>query len=99
VFNAMLMEGVEQYGPDGTYMVDRLSFSVNYNALRRTGVTVTTDPGAHNTDRIEYDGRIFRVLHFDLQGRVGSLGPTMVTVTATEVKDDERVNDNEDWHA
>jgi len=98
VHNAMLMEGIEQYSDTGTYMVDRLSFSVNYNALQRYGVTVAEDPGAHNGDRIEYHGRIFRVTQFDTQGRIGGFGPTMVTVVAHQVKDDERVNDAEEWH-
>lgn len=97
VYQAILTEGERQYGDTGTYAVDTLLLIVNYKVLVRHGITDPTDRGMHYNDRIEYDGRLFSVTHFYPQGRIADSIIT-VTVSATEVKEDERRNDPDDWH-
>jgi hypothetical protein len=98
VFQAMLEEGMEQDTGDGTYTVDGLTLIASYALLVQQGISNPTDRGAHIRDRIEFDGRLFKVSHFEPRGRISDYIET-VTVTAVEVKDDERVTDAVPWHA
>lgn len=98
VYQAMLDEGAEQDIGDGQYTVDRLNIITGYTFLVKSGISNPTDRGAHIRDRIEYDGRLFRIDQFEPRGRVADT-ITSVRVSAVEVKDDERTSDASPWYA
>lgn len=94
VYMARLDEGAEQYDETGQYTVDRLTIVVARQSLKNYGIDPTIE---HTNDRIEFDGRLFNVNHFDKRGRLADTYLT-VTITCAEVKDDERHTDAAEWH-
>lgn len=90
---ARLDEGAEQYDDRGTYEVDRLTVIVSRQALVFAGIDPDVD---REDDRVVFDGRVFAVTHFDKRGRIADTYFT-VTVTCTQVKEDEMQTDDMPW--
>lgn len=92
---ARMDEGAEQFTQQGSYDVDRLTIVVSRKALLDSGID--PDEDRHN-DRVVFDGRTFAVTHFDKRGRISDTFLT-VTVTCTQVMDDEQQTEDVPWYA
>jgi hypothetical protein len=93
-YMARLDEGAEVYDETGTYDVDRLTVVVTRELLAASGIDPDED---RLNDRVGFDGRIFAVNHFDKRGRMADTYLT-ITVTGTQVMDDEMQTDDLPWH-
>lgn len=94
VYMARIDEGARDFDETGTYQVDRLTVITNRQLLRNFGIDPDSD---RVNDRIEFDGRLFHVNHFEKRGWISENHLT-ITVAGIEVMPDEQQTDDEPWY-
>jgi hypothetical protein len=77
----------------GLYLVDTLYCTASFDQLKRAGLTLMDlQHGQYQRDRIAYDNILFDVSQMDIRGQIRRRD-VIVTISATQVRDDELVND------
>lgn len=97
VYQASIDEGEQQFLRTGAYRVATLHLIIEGDELRRRGISQPIERGAHDQDRIIYDGRLFSVDDLEPRGRIGNTLMT-VSVQCTEVMEDEQQMDDLTWY-
>lgn len=86
-------EGGTEDVDTGWYYNDDLHITASYDMLAKIGLKkMDLDTGSYLKDRIQYDGKIFRVTSISVLGQV-QRRDIIVTFDATQVKPDELVDD------
>lgn len=86
-------EGENQDTDKGFYFNDSLYITASFDQLYRAGLTFQDiQHDGYLKDRIQYDGRIFRVQQIHILGQIEKRD-IVVSIEATQVKPDELVND------
>lgn len=77
----------------GLYLVDTLHCTASFDQLAKAGLTlVDLQHGQYQRDRIAYDNVLFDVEQMAVRGQIRRRD-VIVTISATQVRDDELVND------
>lgn len=79
--------------PQGLYTVGNLHITCSFDALRKLGFTdMDTDNQKYLTDRVVYDGQVFRVTALGVLGQIQERD-LIASMECVQVKPDELVND------
>ena len=97
------VRGANTWNDKGFYTTDNLSAIISFRQYEQCGMTMADiDTNNYEFDRIVYDEKVFRVTEIAIRGKIVTR-PTIVTITATQLKPDELVEDTifskyvEDW--
>jgi len=92
VYSVIRTEDVEAPSPEGMYTVDSIHFSALLEQLRQAGLNDPYDARKHLFDRVLWDGRIYEIRRYQIQGRIEHY-ETTVGIDATRVMPEEMIND------
>lgn len=96
VYQASRTEGTLEDTGDGAYVVDNVTLVIGYGQAYRHGLRPVVDRAQHLKDRFVWDGLVWSPSSIVARNLLGGRGTrATVLVQATQVRDDELVNDTQ----
>lgn len=92
VYSVIRQEDVETPSAEGMYTVETIHLTALLEQLRQHGLREPYDARKHLFDRIVWDGRVYEIRRYQIQGRLQNY-ETTVGIDATRVMPEEMVND------
>jgi hypothetical protein len=92
VYSVIRQEDVETPSAEGMYTVETIHISALLEQLRAAGLSDPYDARRHLFDRIVWDGRVYEIRRYQIQGRLQNY-ETTVGIDATRVMPEEMIND------
>jgi hypothetical protein len=92
VYSLIRQEAEERPDAEGFYAPDTIHFSALIEQLRKAGLSNPTDARSHLLDRVLWDGEIWNIQGYQIQGRLHGIETTL-GIDAVQVSPEEMVND------
>lgn len=97
VLGAVKREGRTPLNDEGFYTVDSFTITFSADAAIKAGLgDIILRPDQHGVDRLIYENKVFFIEQVRVRG-ILTAGYTICAVDATQVKDEELVNDGPPW--